>query len=152
MYIYQNIFNSALMLARIELEPPHPHPAGPADYKAHFTDFLKKFQSSTQTKSSTPSASKHSSDKPVYEEFWEAPARLWNPRVRSLSEEEMEAVVVSTALRCGGRYADNLCRLAVLHIGSLEYFGPKSEGTIVDSFALHLFNHNSVLIHQVHLK
>lgn len=31
----------------------------------------------------------------MYEEFWQAPSRIWQPRVRQLSEEEMEAVVVS---------------------------------------------------------
>ncbi|THH08032.1 hypothetical protein EW145_g2986 [Phellinidium pouzarii] len=72
-------------------EPPHAHPAGPAEYKAHFSDFLKKFQYSRSQSVAPKKAEDDGHD--VYQEFWQAPVRLWNPRVRELSEEEMEAVL-----------------------------------------------------------
>ncbi|KAH8115771.1 hypothetical protein DFH11DRAFT_1587026 [Phellopilus nigrolimitatus] len=77
-------------------EPPHAHPAGPQDYKAHFADFLKKFELSGSRSSSsaaTVEAADVDVDHAAYQEFWQAPARLWNPRVRKLSDEEVEAVL-----------------------------------------------------------
>ncbi|EJD00803.1 uncharacterized protein FOMMEDRAFT_21309 [Fomitiporia mediterranea MF3/22] len=83
-------------------EPPHAHPAGPPEYKAHFADFLKKFESSASSSRSVSSSSSNSVQKgkdqsdahsDAYQEFWQAPQRLWNPRVRNISEKEMDAVL-----------------------------------------------------------
>ncbi|KLO17493.1 hypothetical protein SCHPADRAFT_846434, partial [Schizopora paradoxa] len=77
-------------------EPPHAHPAGPAEYKKAFSDFVKKFQSSASGSTSSSSGGKEA--KPgVFTEFWQAPSRIWNPRVRSLSEDEIEAVATGGA-------------------------------------------------------
>ncbi|OCB88322.1 hypothetical protein A7U60_g4524 [Sanghuangporus baumii] len=87
-------------------EPPHAHPAGPEEYKAHFSDFLKKFEASSPwsppsqssskaaaPKSSSASSSNRPEDHDVYQEFWQAPPRVWNPRARKISDEEMEAIL-----------------------------------------------------------
>ncbi|TFK56278.1 hypothetical protein OE88DRAFT_727985 [Heliocybe sulcata] len=88
-------------------EPPHAHPFAPKDIKDHFSDFLQRFQSS---KSSNPQAHPAApaglapSPKKVapsgvnvsgvqrYQEFWEAPAQFWNPRVHALEEWEIDAI------------------------------------------------------------
>lgn len=79
----------------VEPEPPHAHPAGPPDYQAHFQDFMQKVQSYKFVSTSPSSSQKHASEQAVYQEFWQAPSRLWNPRIRELSDAEMEAVLVS---------------------------------------------------------
>ncbi|KAF9534419.1 hypothetical protein CPB83DRAFT_902343 [Crepidotus variabilis] len=66
----------------------HAHPAAPAEFKQHFSDFLKKMESSK-----TEAASKPSSNADTYDHFWEAPGRFWKPRVRQLSEAEMDAIM-----------------------------------------------------------
>jgi len=77
-------------------EPPHAHPAGPADYKKAFSDFVKKFQSSASAFKS--SSSGRTEAKPgVFTEFWEAPSRIWSPRIRALSEAEIEAIATGGA-------------------------------------------------------
>ncbi len=76
-----------------EPEPPHAHPAGPADYKKAFSEFVKKFQSSASA--FTSSSGKTEAKPGVFTEFWEAPSRIWSPRVRALSEAEIEAIAVS---------------------------------------------------------
>ncbi|PAV20587.1 hypothetical protein PNOK_0321400 [Pyrrhoderma noxium] len=73
-------------------EPPTAHPAGPPEYKAHFEDFLKKFKQALAGPSSTKASSRETSDSSAYEEFWQAPSRLWNPRVHHLTEAEVEAI------------------------------------------------------------
>ena len=82
----------------IEPEAPHAHPAAPAEYKKNFSDFLKKFNSSSSASASgskSPSSKARKEDTGAFEEFWQAPTRIWNPRVRNVSEEEMDAVLVS---------------------------------------------------------
>lgn len=73
-------------------EPPSAHPAGPPEYKAHFDDFLKKSKQTLSAPSPAKPISRDALGTDVYQEFWQAPARLWNPRVRNLSEEEVEAI------------------------------------------------------------
>lgn len=89
----------------IEPEPPHAHPAGPPDYKAHFDEFLRRFQSYKSgtveiARKSSGAGKQQSSNEETgaYQEFWQAPARLWQPRVRRLSEEEIDCVLVSAVL------------------------------------------------------
>lgn len=94
-------FSEILINGLTEPEAPHAHPAGPAEYKAHFSDSLKKFQSGgskSQSSGATQEAQTASKDTGAYEEFWQAPPRLWNPRIRNISEEEMDAVLVSRQL------------------------------------------------------
>jgi len=68
----------------------HAHPAAPEELKKSFADFLKKFHSSARTNGSGPS-----SDARIYQEYWEAPSKYWNSRVKTISEEEIDAVLVS---------------------------------------------------------
>ncbi|RPD62130.1 hypothetical protein L226DRAFT_79447 [Lentinus tigrinus ALCF2SS1-7] len=70
-------------------EEQHPHPFAPPELKQHFADFLKKFQSSSATSSSSATAKNGSATGPVYEEFWQAPARY---RKRELEEWEIDLV------------------------------------------------------------
>jgi len=72
-------------------EAQHAHPAAPTELKQSFDQFLKKFQNPPQQAQSA--TSQLSSTPGAYEEFWEAPSRYWNPRVRQLSEEEIDAVL-----------------------------------------------------------
>ncbi|KZT20620.1 hypothetical protein NEOLEDRAFT_1019284, partial [Neolentinus lepideus HHB14362 ss-1] len=67
-------------------EPPHAHPAAPADLKEHFADFLKN-----QKKLAAPSGVNVQSVQ-HYAEFWEAPSQFWSPRVRTLEDWEIDAV------------------------------------------------------------
>jgi len=68
----------------------HAHPAAPEELKRSFTDFLKKFQSTVRTNGRGSSSGAH-----VYQEFWEAPSKYWNSRLKTISEEEVDAVLVS---------------------------------------------------------
>jgi len=68
------------------------HPAAPEELKRSFTDFLKKFQSSMRK-----NGSGSSSGASVYQEYWEAPSKYWNSRVKTISEEEIDAVLVSVS-------------------------------------------------------
>ncbi|KAI0662828.1 hypothetical protein C8Q70DRAFT_1050551 [Cubamyces menziesii] len=75
-------------------EEQHPHPFAPPEAKEHFADFLKKFQSSPSTTqagstSAAASSSKSGAKGPVYQEFWQAPPRLWK---HELAEWEIELV------------------------------------------------------------
>ncbi|PSR72898.1 hypothetical protein PHLCEN_2v11265 [Hermanssonia centrifuga] len=77
-------------------EPQHPHPAAPADYKEHFSDFVAKFKSSgsslqNTSPSSAPAKSGAKESVKVFDDFWQVPARLRSPE---LSEAEMEAITV----------------------------------------------------------
>ncbi|KAI1788931.1 hypothetical protein LXA43DRAFT_893773 [Ganoderma leucocontextum] len=80
-------------------EEQHPHPFAPPELKQHFSDFLKKFQS-TPAVASSVSASASSANKAsggqVFEEFWQAPARLWK---HDLEEWEIELVQSGGATR-----------------------------------------------------
>ncbi|KAF8887595.1 hypothetical protein BD779DRAFT_1440831 [Infundibulicybe gibba] len=81
-------------------ESPHPHPAAPVELKKTFSDFVKKVE--------TPTAAP-SSQKAAHHEYWEAPERFWNPKVREIEEQEIEAILVSSFL-CYSRLADTICR------------------------------------------
>ncbi|KAI0829247.1 hypothetical protein BC628DRAFT_1417009 [Trametes gibbosa] len=71
-------------------EVQHPHPFAPPELKQHFADFLKRFESSpSKSNSSTMSSSKGGATGAVYQEFWEAPSRLWK---RELQDWEIELV------------------------------------------------------------
>lgn len=69
----------------------HAHPAAPEELKKLFGEFLKKFQSSTKAVSNGSTSGAQ-----VYQEYWEAPSKYWNSRVKSISDEEIDAVLVST--------------------------------------------------------
>ncbi|TFY66874.1 hypothetical protein EVG20_g4210 [Dentipellis fragilis] len=73
--------------------PQHAHPAAPEQLKAAFSDFLKKYEStSSGATASNGSSGTSPSGKQVYDDFWEAPARIWNPRIRHIEEAEIDAV------------------------------------------------------------
>lgn len=71
----------------------HAHPAAPEELKRSFTDFLKKFRSPVRENGNLSRSGVH-----VHQEFWEAPPKYWNSRVKTISEEEIDAVVVSAYL------------------------------------------------------
>ncbi|CAL1713620.1 unnamed protein product [Somion occarium] len=82
-------------------EPQHPHPFAPAELKKAFSDFVSKFQSSGAQAglSSTQPATSQPKSGPnvhVYQEFWQAPERLWKS---DLSEEEVELAMSGGASR-----------------------------------------------------
>jgi len=66
----------------------HAHPAAPEELKKSFEEFLKKFQSSARTDGDRSGSGAH-----VYQEYWEAPSKYWNNRVKTISEEEIDAVL-----------------------------------------------------------
>ncbi|KAI0687353.1 hypothetical protein C8Q76DRAFT_772228 [Earliella scabrosa] len=71
-------------------EEQHPHPFAPPELKEHFAEFVKKFQSATASLSGPAPAKKSTSaNGPVYEEFWQAPARFWK---RELQDWEIDLV------------------------------------------------------------
>lgn len=72
----------------LEPEAPHVHPAAPTELKEHFAEFLAKMNLSP----AKPPSGKGSSN--IYREFWEAPTRFWQPRVRQLTDAEMESIMV----------------------------------------------------------
>ncbi|KIM45802.1 hypothetical protein M413DRAFT_293664 [Hebeloma cylindrosporum] len=71
-------------------DTPHPHPAAPLELQQRFSEFLAKVNSSG---SSQPASKSKQSSEGVYSEFWEAPPRFWNPRIRHLEEAEMNAIM-----------------------------------------------------------
>ncbi|PPQ99901.1 hypothetical protein CVT24_009582 [Panaeolus cyanescens] len=64
----------------------HPHPAAPLEFKQRFSEFLEKMNASTKETTSSPASN-------AYSQFWEAPERLWRPRVRQLSDKEIDAIM-----------------------------------------------------------
>jgi len=72
-----------------QLEERLPHPAAPAELKGRFAEFLAKMNFSPAKSSS----GKGSSDVNVYREFWEAPTRFWRPRIRQLTDAEMDSIM-----------------------------------------------------------
>jgi small subunit ribosomal protein YMR-31 len=61
-----------------------------------FDDSSKKDWSSFAQSVVKKESTSRSKPRPgTYENFWEAPSRVWRPRVRQISEEEMDAVIVS---------------------------------------------------------
>ncbi|KDQ65122.1 hypothetical protein JAAARDRAFT_28781 [Jaapia argillacea MUCL 33604] len=81
-------------------ERPHAHPAAPAEFKASFTtNFLKKFEASASPASKPAAAASSGKSSGVnvssvetYTEFWDAPSRYWNPKIRELEEREIDAI------------------------------------------------------------
>lgn len=70
----------------------HPHPFAPSELRQSFEDFVRKFRASGSSSASTSSsASSRTSGAAVYEEFWQAPERLWKKR---FDEAEMDAITV----------------------------------------------------------
>ena len=68
----------------------HAHPAAPEQLKKSFGEFLKKFQSPAKAGDTGSSSDAH-----IYKEYWDAPSKYWNSRVKAISEEEIDAVLVS---------------------------------------------------------
>jgi len=66
----------------------HAHPAAPEELKKSFGEFLKKFQAPVKAGHNGPSSGAH-----VYKDYWEAPSKYWNSRVKTISEEEIDAVL-----------------------------------------------------------
>jgi len=71
-------------------EGPHPHPAAPAELKQRFSDFVGKSDLSSPVMASSKELSNGSR---LYNNFWEAPTRFWQPRVREIEEAELEAIM-----------------------------------------------------------
>ncbi|KAF8264292.1 hypothetical protein EI94DRAFT_1593712 [Lactarius quietus] len=71
-------------------QPQRPHPAAPTQFKEAFSDFLEKYKSFSS--SSTSPRNGKSSGKPMFNEFWEAPERLWRPKTSKLEDSEIDAV------------------------------------------------------------
>ncbi|KIM84052.1 hypothetical protein PILCRDRAFT_819082 [Piloderma croceum F 1598] len=71
-------------------ESQHPHPAAPSELQQTFSDFVKKFESSSSSVS--PSNGANGGSKEAFGEFWEAPARFWRPRIRELEDGEIDAI------------------------------------------------------------
>jgi len=57
-----------------------------------FPDFLKRFQASSTSSSGSSKATKKAGSGEVFGEFWEAPSRFWQPKVRDLEEWEIDAI------------------------------------------------------------
>ncbi|KAF4619161.1 hypothetical protein D9613_005588 [Agrocybe pediades] len=72
-------------------EAPHPHPAAPSEFKQRFPQFLEARNNSTSSPAKSSSKSEETGN--IYNEFWEAPARFWKPRVRYIDEKEMDAIM-----------------------------------------------------------
>ncbi|KAI0676665.1 hypothetical protein C8Q78DRAFT_1065414 [Trametes maxima] len=70
-------------------EAQHPHPFAPPEAKQHFADFLKKFQSSSSSAPASGSTVLSSNNGATFQEFWQAPPRLWK---RELQDWEIELV------------------------------------------------------------
>ncbi|KAF9651023.1 hypothetical protein BDM02DRAFT_3070505, partial [Thelephora ganbajun] len=66
----------------------HAHPAAPEESKKSFEEFVKKFQSPVKA-----GGKGLGSGADVYREYWEAPSKYWDSRVKTISEEEIEAVL-----------------------------------------------------------
>jgi len=66
----------------------HAHPAAPEELKKSFGEFLRKFQSPVKTNGDGSSSGTY-----VYQEYWEAPSKYWNSRVKTISKEEIDAVL-----------------------------------------------------------
>ncbi|KAL6304087.1 hypothetical protein BKA93DRAFT_898455 [Sparassis latifolia] len=73
-------------------QAPRAHPAAPAELKKSFSDFARKYQASaTAPAASVASApARKVENVRVYEEFWEAPPRLWEQHIE---EVEIEAIM-----------------------------------------------------------
>ncbi|KAI0302928.1 hypothetical protein BC826DRAFT_982358 [Russula brevipes] len=72
-------------------QPQHPHPAAPAQLKEAFSDFLQKYKSHL-----SPSLSKSIRQNPrglMFNDFWEAPGHLWQPKSRHLEDAEIDAIL-----------------------------------------------------------
>ena len=74
-------------------QPQRPHPAAPTQFKEAFSDFLEKYKNLSFP--STSSSNEQSSGRPIFNEFWDAPEYLWQPKVRKLEDLEIDAVLVS---------------------------------------------------------
>ncbi|KAF8841320.1 hypothetical protein BDN67DRAFT_877549, partial [Paxillus ammoniavirescens] len=61
--------------------PSHPHPAAPPEYRKTFSGIVQQ----TSGKSSAR-------EKPMFQDFWDAPARFWRPKHRELEEFEIEVI------------------------------------------------------------
>lgn len=81
-------------------EPPHPHPAAPAEFKEAFSSFLVKFKASAM-RNPEPVAASSAAPVSVAKQnaqvldFWQIPPRLRSP---ALSEAEIEAITVCVYL------------------------------------------------------
>lgn len=84
-----------------EPDSQHPHPAAPSELQKSFADFVRKFQASTS------STVKEVGNKQVFAEYWEAPARIWRPRIRQLEDAEIDAISVCV-LFCFGLNSDKV--------------------------------------------
>jgi len=72
-------------------QPQRPHPAAPEQFKEAFPDFLEKFKSHL-----SPSPSKITQNNTrglLFNDFWEAPGRVWRPRISQLDDTEIDAVL-----------------------------------------------------------
>jgi small subunit ribosomal protein YMR-31 len=86
--------DSVSVLSIVGLQPQHPHPAAPVQLKEAFSDFLQKYK-----RHLSPSLSKSIRQDPrglMFNDFWEAPRHLWQPKIRHLEDAEIDAILVSS--------------------------------------------------------
>ncbi|KZT13207.1 uncharacterized protein LAESUDRAFT_754199 [Laetiporus sulphureus 93-53] len=82
-------------------DQPHAHPCASSDVKASFDSFVKKFQASRSastgaTSSAVPASAGKGTNAQVFQEFWEAPEKLWK---HDLEEWEIELIATGGASR-----------------------------------------------------
>lgn len=130
---------------------PAPHPCAPPEIQESFQSFLSKLNSSSSSSSSSPSSSSSSSAgsagagmsslestfKPTgkkvdYENYWEAPAYLWEQK--EVTEREMECVMVRSFL-----YSHLLFLFSHLFISAPLGFLHRSTCTVCLYFAMAAF-------------
>ncbi|KAF9242958.1 hypothetical protein BU15DRAFT_72613 [Melanogaster broomeanus] len=61
----------------------HPHPAAPPEYRKSFSDIVQQTLSTSKTSAN---------EQPVFQDFWDAPARFWRPKYRELAEFEIDVI------------------------------------------------------------
>lgn len=101
--------DSVSVLSIVGPQPQHPHPAAPVQLKEAFSDFLQKYKSHL-----SPSSSKSIRQNPrglMFNDFWEAPGHLWQPKIRHLEDAEIDAILVSSMSRWYATLGLDLCRI-----------------------------------------
>lgn len=112
------LIHKLIIFGAAEPETQHAHPAAPLELQKSFSEFLKKFEASSSSPSSLSNGGEKSGSN-VFGEFWEAPVRFWQPRIREIDLAETEAISVCE-LWCIQWLAQTLilralCRAAARH-------------------------------------
>jgi small subunit ribosomal protein YMR-31 len=70
------------------LQAQRPHPAAPTQLKEAFSDFLEKYKNFSFSSTGSSNGKRQ-----MFNEFWEAPEYVWQPKVRKLEDSEIDAVL-----------------------------------------------------------